>query len=489
MSARNWLLQRAAQTPDAPALESDGLTLSFAQLAARACAGAAHVLAHAAPGRAPLALLLPGDALFAIWFHAVALAGRCVLPLNLRLTSVELARQLADARVDWLLGAADDERLDELAHLVPGLHVMRASVLETPAVLQPTIAATLPGATIDAQADLAVLFTSGTTGRAKGVRLSGSNFEASALAAAERLGPAVNGRWLACMPLFHVGGLSILLRSALFGGPVRLQSHFDAAAVSTALDAGDIVAVSLVPTMLARLLEHRGARPAPPALRVLLLGGAATPPPLLRRALEAGYPVCTTYGLTEAASQVATAAPPRRDTTDAPPMLPLAGTQVRIAAAGAGVPGEITVRGPTVMQGYLNDLDATSCALRDGWLYTGDIGYLDAAGGLHVLDRRDDLVISGGENVSPSEVEAVLLEHPAVIDAGVAGVPHADLGARVVAWVVLRADVAVDAAVLDAFCRTRLAGFKRPRDYRFVAALPRSTGGKLQRRRLLEIQT
>jgi o-succinylbenzoate---CoA ligase len=306
----------------------------------------------------------------------------------------------------------------------------------------------------------------------------------------ERLGEVVAGRWLACMPLFHVGGLSILTRSLRFGGPVRLLPRFDAQEVSDQLDGGDVAGVSLVPTMLSRLLAWRGPRAAPPGLRALLLGGAAAAPELLARARAAGYPVCPTYGLTEACSQVATAAPPAAGSATVLPMRPLDGTQLRIVRDGCdvapGTPGEILVRGATVMQGYLHDREATARTLRDGWLHTGDIGCLDGDGGLRVLDRRDDLIVCGGENVYPAEIEAVLLEHPLVADAGVAAVPDADLGARVVAWVVAAAGTALDVEALRSHCRRRLAGFKQPREFRCVEVLPRNAAGKLLRRRLGE---
>jgi o-succinylbenzoate---CoA ligase len=161
---------------------------------------------------------------------------------------------------------------------------------------------------------------------------------------------------------------------------------------------------------------------------------------------------------------------------------------VRIVAddrdAPAFVAGEIVVRGPTVMKGYLGDAQATASAIRHGWLHTGDVGFLDASGGLHVLDRRDDLIVSGGENVYPAEVEAVLLEHPSVAEAGVAGLSDADLGTRVVAWIVAKPGVATNARTLADHCSARLAGYKRPREFRFVSALPRTAAGKLQRRRL-----
>jgi O-succinylbenzoic acid--CoA ligase len=440
---------------------------------------------------APVGLLLDGDAEFAAWFHAIALAGRTVLPLNLRLTTHELVQQLVDARVGLLLGNADDSRLADLAAQVPGLHSEIAPKLDVLSMPR----GAMPGESVgaDTGTTMAVLFTSGTSGRAKGACLTWANFLASAEAAADRLGAVVAQRWLACMPLFHVGGLSILMRSVRFGGPVRLLPRFDAAEVSDVLDGGDIAAVSLVPTMLSRLLAYREGRAAPPGLQVLLLGGAAAAPELLTRALAAGYPVCPTYGLTESCSQVATAAPPTVGATCASPMLPLRGTELRIDIDGRdappGTPGEIVVRGPTVMQGYLRDPRSTASALRQGWLYTGDIGCLEATGGLRVLDRRDDLIVSGGENVYPAEIEAVLLEHPSVVDAGVASVPDGDLGARVVAWVVAAPGMAPDVATLQRHCRSRLAGFKQPREFRYVDALPRNAAGKLQRRRLREPRT
>lgn len=494
MNACYDLPSRARRTPDAPALETSTGVWTFADLHDRARRGAAWLVASVSPGDAPIGLLLPDDAQFAAWFHAIALAGGVSLPLNLRLTAGELSRQIGDARAGWLIGAAGDPRLAELEARVPDLRACAVSALES----LPAPAAAPPGARVDPDPDadtdpdatFTVLYTSGTSGRSKGACLRRANFVASADASLERLGPVVAERWLACMPLFHVGGLSILMRSVRFGGPVRLLPRFDAAEVSDVLDAGDVAAVSLVPTMLSRLLAHRGDRPAPPGLKVVLLGGAAAAPELLARALAAGYPVCPTYGLTEACSQVATAAPPAAGVTQPQPMRPLPGTELRIVHDGRdvppGTPGEILVRGPTVMRGYLFDQHATAQALEGGWLHTGDIGYLDEEGGLQVLDRRDDLIVSGGENVYPAEVEAVLLEHPGVEEVGVAGIPDDDLGARVVAWIVLAPGAAPDAEPLQRHCRRRLAGYKQPREFRFVAALPRNAAGKLQRRRLLE---
>jgi O-succinylbenzoic acid--CoA ligase len=240
--------------------------------------------------------------------------------------------------------------------------------------------------------------------------------------------------------------------------------------------------------MLRRLLAAWGERPAPPDLRAVLLGGAAADPELVGKALARGWPLCPTYGLTEAASQVATAAPPAPGACQPAPLRALPGTDLRIARDGRdaapGEAGEILVRGPTLMSGYLGDPAASARALADGWLHTGDIGVLAADGGLSVLDRRDDLIVSGGENVYPAEVEAVLMAHPQVADAGVAGVPDVDLGSRIEAWVVAAPGALLDAAMLDAYCRQRLAGHKRPRGWHLVEALPRNAAGKLLRRQL-----
>jgi O-succinylbenzoic acid--CoA ligase len=241
--------------------------------------------------------------------------------------------------------------------------------------------------------------------------------------------------------------------------------------------------------MLQRLLDVRGARPAPPRLRCALIGGGPCSRALLERARERGLPVAPTYGLTEATAQVATRPPSHGGDADTP-LTPLLGTQLRIVDAhGAEVPpdseGEIWVRGPTVMSGYVRDPGPGDTALRDGWLRTGDVGSLDADGRLRVLDRRSDLIVSGGANVYPAEVEAALLEHPAVAEVGVAGVADPEYGKRPVAWWRARAGVdAPSADELRAFCRERLAGYKVPVAFHRVEVLPRNDAGKLLRHRL-----
>jgi O-succinylbenzoic acid--CoA ligase len=321
-----------------------------------------------------------------------------------------------------------------------------------------------------------IVYTSGTTGRPKGAILTYGNHWSSAVASALNLGLLPNDTWLACLPLFHVGGLSILLRSVICGMTALVQPRFDATEVNRAIEEQGVSIVSVVSTMLDRMLTERGSRRYPASLRCVLLGGGPAPLPLLERAASLGVPVVQTYGLTETASQFTTLAPQDALSKLGSAGKPLMGSRLRISADG-----EILVRGPAVSRGYLHGASRTD---DDGWLHTGDLGYLDADGYLYVLDRRDDLIVSGGENVYPAEVEAVLLAHPAVADAGVAGESDPEWGRRVAAFVVLADGQIATAEALIAFCRQRLAAYKVPRTITFRDALPRNASGKLLRREL-----
>ncbi|HXZ85283.1 MAG TPA: o-succinylbenzoate--CoA ligase, partial [Myxococcota bacterium] len=431
-----------------------------------------------------VAALLPNGAELVALAHAAALCGAALLPLNLRLTARELAFQLGDARPRLLVHGAGElaARAEAACAALP--EIRRSP---PPPCDERAPAPLLTHTSLSATA--AVVYTSGTTGTPKGAELSHGAFLWSAVGSAFHLGALPGDRWLACLPLQHVGGLAILYRAALSGAAVTVHERFDPARVADELERGGITLVSLVANMLERILDARGERPAPARLRCVLVGGGPCPPQLLARARALGFPIATTYGLTEAASQVATLPLERARVPGAASGRPLFCTELRIAspdgiALPPGAEGEIAVRGPTLMKGYLGRPDATAQALRDGWLYTGDVGRIDAAGDLVVLDRRSDLIVSGGENVYPAEVEAALREHPAIADAAVAGEPDAAFGARVTAWVVLRSGARASEQELVEFCRARLAGYKRPRRIQFAAALPRSESGKLARREL-----
>src|SRR4051794_2620919 len=302
--------------------------------------------------------------------------------------------------------------------------------------------------THDLGAVAALMRTSGSTGAPKQVELTFSNWLWSALGSGVALGIDSGERWLSALPLNHVGGLSIVVRSAIYATTALVHERWDTERVLGAIEYDGVTIVSLVPTTLGRLLDA-GLRD-PPTLRTVLLGGAPIAPALAERARAAGVAVTETYGLTEACSQVTTAG------------APLFCTRVRIAPDH-----EIVVSGPTVAGG--------------GELHTGDLGELDDRGHLRVTGRKADTIITGGENVAPAEVEAVLAEHPAVAEAAVHGRPDPEWGEAVVATVVLRAGAGASADELRAHAASRLAAFKVPKSVSFADALPRTASGKLLR--------
>jgi O-succinylbenzoic acid--CoA ligase len=490
-SMPDWLRQRALQTEDRLALIADGAELTYAALDARVNTAAQRLEAEGLRPGEIVALLAQNGAAYVIAVHAVSRAGAVLLPLNLRLAPAELAWQLRDAGVHRLI---HDESQGPSAHgLRDEVSPLQFVALESlaSAAARPSRASgrAAPDPRFELGSPHTVLYTSGTTGRAKGAVLSYGNHLWSATASALNLGLSPDDRWLACLPLFHAGGLSILLRSVIYGTTAIVHPGFDPESVNGAIDEQGVTIVSVVANMLQRMLDQRGDRPYSATLRCMLLGGGPAPEPLLRRCAALGVPVVQTYGLTETASQIATLAPEDALRKLGSAGRPLFGSELRIVAedgspCAPGDAGEIVVRGPTVTSGYLNNPRATAAAIRDGWLHTGDVGYLDAEGYLYVRDRRDDLIISGGENVYPAEIEAVLASHPAVAEAGVYGVEDPRWGRAPAAVVVLRAGASLPPDELIAFCRERLAAYKTPSRVSFAEALPRNAAGKLLRREL-----
>jgi O-succinylbenzoic acid--CoA ligase len=331
-------------------------------------------------------------------------------------------------------------------------------IQSTEAPLDPTLGSDL----------LAILFTSGTGGQPRAIRLSCQAFTAAATASASRLDSGSGDRWLCCLPLGHVGGLSILVRSLIARGTVVLVPNFGAESVTSAIDRHGVTLVSLVPTMLSRILAERGDWRPPSSLRAVLLGGAPASEALWAEAVERGFPLRATYGTTETCSQVATGS------AEAPrTLLPLDGVRVRVSD------GQIEVAGPMLGE----ELGESTNRTADGYLRTGDLGRIGDDGSLEILGRADDVIVTGGENVSPFEVEAVLESHPAIARAGVFGHPDDEWGQVVAAALVLRGERPNSAELVD-WCASRLASFKRPRRVALVDELPVTSMGKLDRRAL-----
>ena len=323
----------------------------------------------------------------------------------------------------------------------------------------------------------AILYTSGTTGHPRAAVLTRSALVASAAASAANLGWQPDDCWLLAMPIGRIGGLSILTRCLAARAAVALEPGFDATTLPARIDATGSTLVSLVPTMLAQTLDAHPKWRSPVHLRAILVGGAAAPAALLRRANERGLPIVITYGCTETCSQVvATPYAYRFETARYGAGLPLPGVELRAHE------GHLHVRGPMLMAGYLGEPTLPAGA----WFDTGDIGHLDEGGFLHVHARRADLIVTGGENVYPAEVERVLQMCPGIREAGVFGLPDPTWGQVVAAALV--ADQAPPADVdLLAFLHDRLASFKRPRQVCFVPSLQHTPAGKLDRTALPEV--
>ncbi|HUF12685.1 MAG TPA: AMP-binding protein [Longimicrobiales bacterium] len=318
---------------------------------------------------------------------------------------------------------------------------------------------------------LAVVYTSGTSGASKGVVLPRRAFVASARASEANLGWRDDDRWLLRIPFAHVGGLSTVTRCLLARRCLVLAD--DSLPLAEQIERDRVTLVSLVPTLLRRLLDTGPRRP-PPHLRAILLGGAHAPGDLLADAVGRGWPVLTTYGLTETCSQVTTQPPGTVNRGELGSGRALPGVELRI------VDDVIQVRGPMLFSGYFPPA-AGSPFLDDGFFATGDRGRLDASGNLHVLGRVGDLIVTGGENVDPLEVESALRVCAGVADACVFGVPDREWGERVAAAIVPAGDPP-HLARLAAELGERLAGFKRPRAFAFVERLPLTASGKVDRR-------
>jgi O-succinylbenzoic acid--CoA ligase len=468
-----WLAARAAAVPERPAVITAGGSLTFAELDAAAARTARRLAGVGIVAGARVALALGGGAPFAVLTHALARLGAVMVPLNTRLVPREAAWQLADCRAPVVVCDAAHADLASGAARASGARALPLTELDAAAEADVPLARHL-----DLSAAQGIIYTSATSGRPKGALLSFGNHWWNAVGSALNLGLRPDDRWLAPLPLHHVGGLAILWRSVICGIPAVIHDRFDPDAANAAIDAGGVTIASVVSTMLQRMLDARGDRPYPPRLRCVLLGGGPASEALIERCLALRVPVAPTYGLTEAASQVTTLLPDEVRRKLGSSGRPLPPVEVRVDD------GEILVRGPTVMLGYADRPEQTAQVLRDGWLCTGDLGRVDDDGYLYVLDRREDLIVSGGENVYPAEVEAALVQHPGITDAGVVGLPDPEWGQAVAAAVVPRLGARLDEASVRAFCAGRLAGYKVPRHVWIVDELPRAPGGKLLRREL-----
>ncbi|MFC4450017.1 o-succinylbenzoate--CoA ligase [Halorussus aquaticus] len=492
-----WLAERARTSPEATALieAEDGTAWTYAELDAAVEETAGWLASFGAWTGDHIGVLMETRVAFVRLVHAAMRLGVVLVPLNARLARPELARQAETADLNLLVCERETEADATAVADVPVVSV-DAPEDESVVGLRGHDADFAPASWSRAD-PMAMLFTSGTTGDPKAVELTMGNFRASATASAFRLGVTPDDSWLLCLSMYHMGGLSVVLRSALYGTTVVLQEGFDAGAAADAIAEYGVTGVSLVPTMLRRMLSARESLAN--SLRFVLLGGAPAPDELISRCEARGVPVHPTYGMTETTSQIATARPREAFAHRGTVGRPLLGTDLTVVGGDgdplpAGETGELVVSGPTVMRGYYGDSEATAEAFGEYGLHTGDVGYRDEAGRVWVLNRRADRIITGGENVHPGEVVEVLRDHDAVRDAAVAGLDDEEWGERVAALVVAEEgenisdedDEGLSVEDVVEHCEDRLAGYKRPRTVAFADELPRTASGTVEREAVRE---
>jgi len=498
----------AREQPDTPFAWFNGHEISYRQARERS-----NQIAHAllAEGLAPgtrVAFLAKNTPEFVLFYYGAAKAGVVPVPLNYRLAPPEWSYIVNDSGAQLLfargvLAAAIDPIRGQLGKVKKCLALDTAppagwESYEAWVDRQPD---TPPALVVDEAADVYQMYTSGTTGRPKGAVLQHRAVTANAdqLSAVSHLEPG--DRYLVVAPLYHAAAAVASFWIVRQGGTLYIQEDFAPAEAVRAMSEDNIVGATLVPAMIQACLVGVPdvAKRRYDKLRIMIYGASPIAVETLRRAIEVfGCGFAQGFGMTEttAAATFLLSADHERALRDKPGLLlscgrALPGTQVKIADAEdrevpRGEIGEILVRGPQIMRGYWNLPEASAEALRDGWMHTGDAAIMDEEGFVYIQDRVKDMIVSGGENVYPREIEDVLFRHPAVADAAVIGVPDAQWGEVVKAIVVLRAGASATETELVDHCRAQLASYKRPRSVDFIPELPRNPSGKVLKKDLRE---
>lgn len=485
----NWLQKRADLTPNRIALKFHEEEWTFAQLNIAAIRTAKRIGSLGIKKGDHVAVLLQNGTHTVEIIHALQYLGAITVFLNTRLSPYELSWQLGDSNAGLLIFDANNrEKAIEVSQIESTPTIQKLAWNEIGDLTETEIP-------LQTECNLSsihsIIYTSGTTGHPKGVMLSYGNHWWSATGSMLNMGLQLDDRWLACVPFFHVSGLSILMRSVIYGITVIIHETFDPHKVNQAIQEEGVSIISVVSNMLSRMLDQLQEDRYPKTFRSMLVGGGPVPLHLLENCKNRNIPVYQTYGMTETASQIVTLGPEYMLTKLGSAGKPLFPAELRIVVDGKqmsrGEVGEIVVRGANVTRGYYHRPDASSQSIQNGWLYTGDLGYLDDDGFLYVVDRRSDLIISGGENVYPAEIEAVLTSHPSVSEAGVTGTPDPNWGQVPIGFVKLYEGQNPSVEDLLAYCRNRLATYKVPKTIYFVDEIPRNAANKVLRRKLTEM--
>jgi acyl-CoA synthetase (AMP-forming)/AMP-acid ligase II len=455
-----------------------------------------------------LAILDTNSHLYVASYYAAARAGLTFLPLNYRAKEPELEYMLNTAGARVLL--VGDRYLELAAKLHPRLKETRVVALGTGdrkmPVLEDLLAGTDPDETeaeVEDEDVSVLMYTSGTTSLPKGVMLSFRDFTAYVTANVEMADGSERGAFLVCAPFYHIAGTTAMMTNPWTGRKMVVMPQFDPRAWLELVQKEEVTHAFIVPTMMKQLLDEPSfAKTDFSKLTNLAYGGAPMPIAVIRRAIEA-FPknvgFVNAYGQTETTSSLTVLGPDDHRIQGSPAEVelklkrlnsigkPLPDVEIRVRDDGnnslpAGEVGEIIIRTPRIMKGYAGRTD--DAALADGWRATGDLGWVDEDGYVFFAGRKDDMIIRGGENIAPAEIETILMSHPAIDEAAVIGVPSVEWGQTVKAYVVIKSGQKADARDLQEFCRTRLASFKRPEQIEFIDALPKNALGKILRKEL-----
>jgi long-chain acyl-CoA synthetase len=491
MNLASILTNSSAGDPQHTALKLDGLELTYAQLddATAHFAGLLHANGFAPGDR--VGIMLPNIPQFAVCYYGVLRAGGVVVPMNVLLKQREVAFYLRDSGAKLLLaweGFAQDAQ-DGAAQ------AGAECLLVTPGEFERTVAAAQPhlGVVDTADEDIAViLYTSGTTGTPKGAELTHSNLKRNCEASLALFGLGSEAIVLGALPLFHAFGQTCGLNATIAGaGTLTLIPRFDPGKALEIIERDRVSVFEGVPTMYGAMLHYpERRRYDTSSLQVCGSGGSAMPVELMRGFEEAfGCKVLEGYGLSET-SPVASFNHPDRERKPGSIGTPIEGVEMNVVDESdhevpSGEVGEIVIRGHNVMKGYWNRPDATTEAIRDGWFHSGDMARIDEDGYFFIVDRKKDMIIRGGYNVYPREIEEVLYEHPAVREAAVLGIPHDEYGEEVGAAVALKDGAHATPEELRDYVKGQVAAYKYPRHVWFVDELPKGPTGKILKREIV----
>lgn len=489
------LLATATDHPNRIALKLDDVELTYSELLARAQGVAVGLHRMGLKPGDRVALVLPNVPAYATTFYGAQLAGMIVIPINPMCKAREIAYFIEDSGAQAIF-AYHGDIAKEVYAAVDDVEVRECDDCGLVDLTQPSpIDATAPEAPSTASRrmdDTAVLlYTSGTTGKPKGAELTHRNLTTNACTTAECITEIQNSDViLGCLPLFHSFGLSCVLNAAIYRGAcVTLIPKFDPKRVLEIMKRDQVTVFAGVPTMYSALLNDTTSDRSVPTLRSCISGGASLPGEVLR-AFEATFDcmILEGYGLSET-SPAASFNLPTTERRPGTVGCALRGVEMRVVNAdGEELPdgeiGEIVIRGENVMRGYWRRPEATAEAMFDDWFRSGDLGVRDHDGYFSIVDRKKDMIIRGGYNVYPREVEEVLYEHPDVIEAAVVGIPHPQLGQEVAAAVVLRPGSEATPEEIQTIVRDALAAYKYPREVWILDSLPKGPTGKILRREI-----